>query len=42
MRASTLNFDRRGHGTPLLLVHGLVASWPSWAPIRDDLARHRR
>lgn len=24
-----------------MLVHGLGASWPSWSPILDDLARHR-
>jgi len=36
-----LNFERRGDGTPLLLVHGLGASWPSWSPILDDLATHR-
>jgi pimeloyl-ACP methyl ester carboxylesterase len=30
-----------GSGAPLLLVHGLGASWPSWSPISDELARHR-
>ncbi len=41
MSSSRINVERRGSGTPLLLVHGLGASWPSWAPVLDDLARHR-
>ncbi|MBA2445562.1 MAG: alpha/beta fold hydrolase [Nocardioidaceae bacterium] len=36
-----MNFERRGSGTPLLLVHGLGASWPSWSLILDNLADHR-
>lgn len=41
MNASRLNVERRGSGTPLLLVHGLGASWPSWSPVLDNLASHR-
>lgn len=41
MSTPRLNFERRGRGSPLLLVHGLGASWPSWSPILDELARHR-
>lgn len=37
----TLNHVRRGHGRPLLLVHGLGAGWQSWSPILDGLAEHR-
>lgn len=36
-----LHAERRGSGEPLLLVHGLGATWESWSLILDDLARHR-
>lgn len=38
---SELNHVRRGHGPPLLLVHGLGAGWLSWAPIMDALCAER-
>lgn len=37
----TLNYERRGSGSPLLLVHGLGAGRRSWDPIIDELADHR-
>lgn len=41
MSSAILNAERRGVGEPLLLVHGLGASWPSWTPILEPLARDR-
>lgn len=32
---------RKGHGSPLLLIHGLGGSWRSWDTIIDELATHR-
>lgn len=32
---------RRGSGRPLLLVHGLGATWQSWSPVLDKLAAER-
>ena len=37
----TLNFVRRGSGSPLLLVHGLGAGWRSWSPLIEQLAERR-
>jgi pimeloyl-ACP methyl ester carboxylesterase len=36
-----LNFDRRGEGTRLLLVHGLGGTWRSWSTILPALAMAR-
>lgn len=41
MPGVTLNYVRRGSGSPLLLVHGLGAGWRSWSPILDELAERR-
>lgn len=41
MSAPPINVERRGSGPPLLLVHGLGASWPSWSPVLAGLAEHR-
>lgn len=36
-----INYIRRGHGTPLLLVHGLGSSWRTWQTVIEILARER-
>jgi pimeloyl-ACP methyl ester carboxylesterase len=36
-----LNYERRGAGEPLLLIHGLGGSSRIWAPVLDRLAAHR-
>lgn len=36
-----LHHIRRGHGQPLLLIHGIGGSWRSWNPILDALAARR-
>ncbi len=41
MRAASMEYDRLGHGRPLLLVHGLGGSRASWSTIIDALARER-
>jgi pimeloyl-ACP methyl ester carboxylesterase len=35
-----LNYDRRGDGPPLLLIHGIGSRWQVWEPILDDVAEH--
>jgi pimeloyl-ACP methyl ester carboxylesterase len=33
-----LNYERRGSGEPLLLIHGLGSQWQVWKPLLDGLA----
>lgn len=33
-----LNYQRRGSGAPLVLIHGIGSRWQVWQPIIDDLA----
>jgi pimeloyl-ACP methyl ester carboxylesterase len=36
-----VNFERRGSGTPLVLIHGIGHRWQAWRPVLDQLAeRH--
>jgi pimeloyl-ACP methyl ester carboxylesterase len=36
-----VNFERRGSGTPLVLIHGIGHRWQAWRPVLDRLAeRH--
>jgi pimeloyl-ACP methyl ester carboxylesterase len=36
-----VNFDRRGSGSPLVLLHGIGHRWQAWRPVLDILAeRH--
>lgn len=37
---STVSFDRRGAGTPVVLVHGLGSRWQVFEPVIDALAEH--
>ncbi len=36
-----MNYQKRGSGKPLLLIHGIGGSWRSWNTVIDDLARER-
>lgn len=33
-----INYDRRGSGEPLLLIHGIGSRWQIWEPLLDALA----
>lgn len=33
-----INYERRGSGEPLLLVHGIGSRWEVWTPVLDQLA----
>ena len=37
---TTINYERRGSGTPLILVHGIASRWEMWLPVIDALAAH--
>src|SRR5215208_2538542 len=40
-RSVKLNYERRGIGEPLLLIHGTGSHWQVWEPVLDTLAvRH--
>lgn len=36
----TLNVERRGSGSPVVLVHGIGSRWQAFEPIMDALAEH--
>ncbi|GAA2855426.1 hydrolase [Actinoplanes cyaneus] len=38
---TSLDYDRRGSGPPLLLIHGIGSRWQVWTPILDLLSAHR-
>lgn len=41
MSAGVLNYHREGSGSPLVLVHGIGATWQCWRPVIGGLAaRH--
>lgn len=35
-----LNYERRGSGQPLVLLHGVGHHWQAWDPVLDTLAEH--
>lgn len=35
-----IHYHREGSGTPLVLVHGIAATWQCWLPVIPELARH--
>jgi pimeloyl-ACP methyl ester carboxylesterase len=36
----SINYERRGAGEPLVLLHGIGHRWQAWQPVLDELARH--
>ena len=38
---TNINFDRRGSGTPLVLIHGIGSRWQIWTPVLNELAKQR-
>jgi pimeloyl-ACP methyl ester carboxylesterase len=36
--AGLLNYERRGTGSPLVLLHGIGHRWQAWEPVLDKLA----
>ena len=35
-----INYERRGSGEPLLLIHGIGSRWEVWLPVIEHLAAH--
>ncbi|MFB6632019.1 alpha/beta fold hydrolase [Streptomyces sp. NPDC056362] len=40
-RTTSLTYERRGSGEPLLLLHGIGHHWQAWEPVLDVLAAER-
>ncbi|MEK9518152.1 alpha/beta fold hydrolase [Streptomyces sp. adm13(2018)] len=40
-RPTSLRYERRGAGEPLLLLHGIGHHWQAWEPVLDVLAAER-
>jgi pimeloyl-ACP methyl ester carboxylesterase len=40
MALDQLNYHREGSGSPLVLVHGIGATWQCWLPVIPGLAEH--
>lgn len=40
MSGRQLNYHREGAGSPLVLVHGIAATWQCWQPLIPELAKH--
>src|SRR5664279_2136086 len=38
---ASLVHDRRGHGDPLVLIHGIGSRWQMWEPVLGGLEPHR-